>query len=274
MAIEPPFPELDELLTMVGEAGRRMSDSGATEGAAGNISVYSGWSLDPRRRFPLVETIDLPTTVPELAHHAILATGSGRRLREIEIDPAANLGIVIVDEGGRTGKLYTSHRRLFSRLTSEFNSHLAVHHDFVCTTRTNFHTLVHAQPPYLTHLSHIPAYHDELYLNRHLLRWEPESILQLPQGIGYVPFHVPGSPEQMRDTLAALQQHRVVIWGKHGVMSRSETSVKRASDFVEYAETGAHYEYMNLVNDERGEGLTDAEIRAVCQAFDIQQSIF
>ncbi len=274
MALEAPFPELDELLTMIGEAGLRMSEIGATEGAAGNISVYLGWPLDPRRRFPLVETIELPTVVPELAHHAMLVTGSGRRLREIVEDPAANLGCVIVDEGGRTAQLYTSQRRLFARLTSEFNSHLAVHHDFICTTQTNFHTLVHAQPPYLTYLSHVPAYRDEKYLNRHVLRWEPESIMHLPQGIGFVPFHVPGSPEQMRDTLDALRRHRLVIWGKHGVMSRSETSVKRASDFIEYAETGAHYEYMNLANQERGEGLTDEEIRAVCAAFNIEQSIF
>jgi len=88
--------------------------------------------------------------------------------------------------------------------------------------------------------------------------------LQLPQGVGFVPFHVPGSPEQGRDTLDALRRHRLVIWGKHGVMSRSETSVKRASDFIEYVETGAHYEYMNLANQERGEGLTDEEIRAIC----------
>jgi rhamnulose-1-phosphate aldolase len=195
-------------------------------------------------------------------------------LREIVEDPAANLGFVTVDEEGRTGQLYTSPRRLFTRLTSEFNSHLAVHHDFVCASHTNFHTVIHAQPPHLTYLSHIPAYRDEAYLNQHILRWEPESIMQLPEGIGHVPFHVPGSAEQMRDTLEALRRHRVIIWGKHGVVSRSETSVKRASDYIEYAETSARYEYMNLANQGRGEGLTVDEIRAICQAFNIQQSVF
>jgi len=87
MTINTPFPELEELLTMIGEAGYRMSEIGATEGAAGNISVCVGWPIEVRRRFPLAETIDLPIVVPELAHHTILVTGSGRRLREIMEDP-------------------------------------------------------------------------------------------------------------------------------------------------------------------------------------------
>jgi rhamnulose-1-phosphate aldolase len=274
MAIDTLFPEFDELLTMVGEAGRQMAAIDAAEGAAGNISVYVGWPVEPRRQFPLVETIDLPVAVPGLAHHSLLVTGSGRRLREITDAPAANLGFVTINEGGRTGQLYTSPRRRFARLTSELNSHLAVHHDFVCANHTDFHAIIHAQPPYLTYLSQIPAYQDEEYLNRHLLRWEPETIIQLPEGVGLVPFHVPGSADQMQATLEALRSHRLIIWSKRGVVARSETPVKHASDYIEYAETGARYEYLNLVNQERGEGLSVEEIRAICKAFGVDQSIF
>ena len=272
--IEAPYPEFEELLTLIGEAGRRLSEIDASEGAAGNISVYIGWPVDPRRRFPLVETLDLPQPIPELAGKTFLATGSGRRLREIIQDPVANLGCLVVDEGGLTGKLYTSPRRTFARLTSEFNSHLAVHYDQVLHTGTNFHAVVHAQPPHITYLSHIPAYQDTLYLNRHILRWEPELIINLPEGIGPVPFCVPGSQEMMKGTLAGLRQHRIVLWGKHGVMARSDVSVKRAADRIEYIEAAARYEYMNLVNHEMGEGLSADEIRQICLAFGITQTIF
>ena len=274
MAIEAPFPELDELLLVIGAAGHRLSEIEAIEGAAGNISVYIGWPVEPRRKFPIAETIDLPDPIPELAGKSFLVTGSGRRLREIIQDPAANLGFVIVDEGGRTGHLYTSPRRLFLRLTSEFNSHLAVHRDQVHATNTNFHAVIHAQPLHLTYLSHIPRYQNEQYLNRHILRWQPELIVQLPEGLGYLPFLLPGSPQLMAATVESLRTHRVVVWSKHGVMARSDQSVKRAADRIEYAETGAHYEYLNLVNHEQGEGLTAEDMRAVCQAFGIQQSIF
>ncbi|MCC7448274.1 MAG: class II aldolase/adducin family protein [Anaerolineae bacterium] len=274
MAIDPPFPELDELLYLIGEAGQRLSEIEASEGAAGNISIYIGWPIELRRRFPIVETIQLPEAAPELAGKTLLVSGSGRRLREIIQNPAANLGGVVIDKDGLTGKLYTSSQRLFAKLTSEFNSHLAVHHDQIRDTQTNFHAVVHAQPLHLTYLSHIPRYQDELYLNRHILRWEPELIVHMPEGIGYIPFKLPGSPELMQATVEALRVHKLVIWAKHGVMARSDVSVKRAADRIEYMETGARYEYLNLANDEQAEGLTPDEIRAIAQAFNVEQSIF
>ena len=98
--------------------------------------------------------------------------------------------------------------------------------------------------------------------------------MQLPEGIGLVPFKIPGSAELMAATLEALRTHRIVVWGKHGVMARSDVSVKRAADRIEYAEAGARYEYLNLTNAEQGEGLSVAEIRAIAQAFNVQQNIF
>jgi rhamnulose-1-phosphate aldolase len=274
MMLEAPFPELDDLLEMMGEAGRRLSDIEASEGAAGNISVCLRWPIEPRTRFPLAEEINLPQTVPELAGVSFLVSGSGRRLREIINEPTASIACIIVNEGGRTGKLYASYHRRFERVTSEFNSHLAVHFDQVLTSGTNFHAIIHAQPMHLTYLSHIPRYQDETYLNTHLLRWQPETIINLPEGIGFLPFCLPGSPELMAGNVKCLRTHRIVIWAKHGVMARSDVSVKRAADRVEYAETAAKYEYLNLTTGELGEGMSVEEIHAICRAFKVQQSIF
>ncbi len=82
------------------------------------------------------------------------------------------------------------------------------------------------------------------------------------------------SPELMAATVIALRAHRVVVWAKHGVMARSEQSVKRATDRIEYAETGASYEYLNLVNHEQADGLAVEEIRAICDSLGIRQNIF
>jgi rhamnulose-1-phosphate aldolase len=78
----------------------------------------------------------------------------------------------------------------------------------------------------------------------------------------------------MAATVQALRTHRIVLWCKHGVVARSDVSVKRAADRIEYAETGARYEYMNLANGEQAEGLTVDEIRTICSAFSVQQAIF
>ncbi len=274
MPIDQPYPDLHELLELMGEAGARLSDINASEGAAGNLSIYIGWPMEPRRTFPMVETIQLPNSAPHLAGGSMLMSGSGRRLREILQDPADNLGFVIIDEGGLTGKLYTTPRRLFQRLSSEFNSHLAIHDDQVALSGTNFHTVAHAQPTYLTYLSHIPQYRDETYLNRRLLRWQPELIVNLPEGIGLVPFHVPGTPDLMQSTVESLRKHRITSWSKHGVVARSDISIKRTVDRIEYAEAAAHYEYLDLANHGLADGLSTEEIRAICKALNIKQDIF
>ncbi len=272
--LTPPFPEIDDLLHMMGEAGRRLAEIEASEGAAGNISVCLRWPVEPRSRFPLMEEIELPQRVPELAGATFLVTGSGRRLRELPDVPTAHIACIVVDDGGRTGRLYTSYHRRFERVTSEFNSHLAVHYDQMAASGANFHAVIHAQPMHITYLSHVPRYQDERTLNTRLLRWQPETIVNLPEGIGFIPFAVPGSAELMAGNVAALRRHRIVIWAKHGVMARSDVSVKRAADRVEYAETAAKYEYFNLQVGEIGEGLSPDEIRAICSNFGVQQVIF
>ncbi len=273
MALEAPYPELDEFLAAIGAAGQRVSEIAASEGAAGNISICIGWPIEVRRRFPLAEPIELPLAAPALAGMQIIVSGSGRRLRDIHRDPAAHLAVVAIGPDGHAGQLYTSPRRLFAQVTSEFNSHLAVHNDQVERTGTNFHALIHAQPPHLTYLSHIPAYRDQDYINRRLLRWEPETIVNLPEGIGVLPYRLPGSPAMMDANLQGLRDYRIVVWSKHGVMARSEISVTKAADRIEYAETAALYEYMDLVNGGQAEGLTIEELREVVRAFNVSTNL-
>lgn len=274
MAIDQPYPEFDELMEVIGEAGVRISSIDASEGAAGNLSIFVGWPIDPRRKFPVLEPITLPVPAPHLAGGTIIMSGSGRRLREIIDAPTRNLGCVSINTDGLTGTLYVAPDKLFQRLSSEFNSHIAIHEDQVALTGTNFHSVVHAQPRHLTYLSHIPQYRDEKYLNRRLLRWQPELIVNLPEGIGMVPFQVPGSAALEEATVASLRMHRIVVWCKHGVVARSDQSIKRAADRVEYAEAAANYEYLDLANNSPAEGLTVEEVRAICTTFGIEQDIF
>jgi rhamnulose-1-phosphate aldolase len=273
MPLTAPLPDLDEVLASMGEGGRRIALIDAGEGAAGNISVCIGWPIEVRRRFPVAEPIALPVPAPHLARHTVLVTGSGRRLRDIAASPATNIGAVVIGADGVTATLWTAPGRLFERLTSEWNSHLAVHEDTVARTDTNYHAVVHAQPPHITYLSHLPAYQDEAYFNSRVMRWEPETIVQLPQGVGILRFMIPGSAELMAANVASLRSHRIDVWGKHGVMARSDISVTRAVDRIEYAEAGARYEYMDLLAGGGGQRLSDDELRSIKDAFGVQTDL-
>src|SRR3990172_5681169 len=95
--LQPPYPELDDLLEMMGEAGRHLANIEASEGAAGNISVCLRWPVEPRSRFPMMEETELPQPVPELAGASFLVTGSGRRLREIEDEQTTNIAFILLN---------------------------------------------------------------------------------------------------------------------------------------------------------------------------------
>ena len=265
---------LHEIAYQLGQAGLRLAEIGAAEGAAGNMSVCIRRPMDAGVLFPKEQTVELPHPVPELAGMMLMVTGSGRRLREVAEAPLANVACALVEPGGRKAKLFTSSQAQFTRVTSEFNSHLAVHHDRMRSSEIQLHTVLHAQPLHLTLLSHLDDYQDEKYLNRSLLRWQPETILNMPEGIGLVPFLLPGSAQLVVETQLAQRGHRIIVWARHGVMARADDSVLHASDLIEYAETAAHYEFLNRVSGEPGGGLSPDEIREICRMWNVQQSIF
>ncbi len=266
--------EVKQLLKDMGEVGKRLSEIGATEGAAGNISICVRDTMEIREFFPQMTIIDLPVPAPDLVGATILATGSGRRLRDSAEAPTANLAAIIIEDGGKTGRMFTSVDCPFKRVTSEFNSHLAVHHDQMRSRHIKSHAIVHAQPKHLTFLSHLPRYQNERYLNTHLLRWQPETILNFPEGIGVLPFLLPGSVHLMLESMLCLREHHLVIWSQHGVMARADESIFHALDLVEYIETAAQYEVLNLSTGETSAGLSPENIRAVAESWNIQQRIY
>jgi rhamnulose-1-phosphate aldolase len=269
------YPEtVSEVIQSIGAAGQRLNDIDAVEAGAGNISACFNWPVDLSQFFNETREIELPYPSPALAGYTVLVTGSGCRLRSLARNPRNNIGAVVVHPDGLSGTLHYKKNGNFGRPTSEFNSHLAVHTDQIGARGIDFHAVIHAQPPHLTLLSHIPEYQGTLPLNRRILRWEPETIVQLREGVGYLPFMVPGSDELMAANVANLREFQIVLWAKHGVMARSDTSPLKACDRIEYAETGARYEYLNLTIGGRAEGLSEAELTRVVRAFDVDTTLF
>ena len=266
--------ELKQLLVQMGQVGKHLFDLRAAEGAAGNLSVCFREDLDVSNIFPEVQTIELPVPAPDLAGAMVIVSGAGRRLRDILESPAANLACIAVEPGGQTGRMFTSPDCQFRRVTSEFNSHLAVHHDQMRARDLKLHAIIHAQPLHLTYLSHLAEYQDEGYLNRHLLRWQPETIYIFPEGIGVLPFMLPGSAQLTNETVPALREHRLLLWSQHGVMARADDSILTALDLIEYAETAAQYEYLNLSAGGLRGGLSAKQLRAISQHWNIRQKMF
>ncbi|HEY0734643.1 MAG TPA: class II aldolase/adducin family protein [Herpetosiphonaceae bacterium] len=264
-------PSITSLIAEIGAVGVRMTEIDAAEGAAGNISVFLRDLDSPPDYAGERRVIDLPLAAPALAGGWLLVTGAGRRLRDVGTTPATTLCWLHIHEHGQQAALFVGSD---IRPTSELNSHLAVHNDQVARRGLSRHVVLHAQPPYLTYLSHIERYGDTTALNRRLLRWQAETIIEFPEGIAMLPFEVPSSPEQAQATMCAMRYHRAVVWQRHGIVTRTDGSISKAGDLVEYAEAAARYEYLNLQSGEPSGGLSDDQMRLICERLGVEQSIF
>lgn len=261
-------------LDEIGEAGTALHDMGAAEGAAGNLSIFlpddtiglSGLLLarmSRKRSYPVASGMNLPTG-------AILISGSRRRLRDLGVDLDETLCAIEVEKDGST---WLHHSDDFEvEPTSEIDSHLAIHATSVAgVARVN--AVVHAQPPYLTYLSHIPEYQDENRLNRQLLRWEPETIVNFPNGFRTLPYMTPGTPELGKQTGLAMLRHQLVVWNQHGIIVQSDRSLTAAIDLIEYAEAVARYEVIDIQCGRHAVGLTVDDLRGLVERFNVETSL-
>ncbi len=252
------------LLRAFDGAGTDLTQLAAAEAAAGNISVFVRKLEGVQKALPAKTEFSLPVRAPALAGGWVVVTGTGRRLRDLEREARKNVCALKIQRDGVSAVLHAEGNL---RPTSELNSHLAVHSDQVSMHGYAFHAVVHAQPRFLTYLSHHPGYQDSSELNRRLMRWEPETSLAFPEGIETISFEVPGTEQMMLATVRALRDHRMVIWQRHGAVTRSDQSIQAASDLIEYAETAAHFEYLNLQLGEPSHGMSPSEMRDLRQAW-------
>jgi rhamnulose-1-phosphate aldolase len=255
----------------MGDTGQRMWLIGAAEGAAGNLSVWQRTLPDLPAALADRGALELPLEVPALAGGWVLVTAAGRRIRDVATRPEQTLCALHVDDAGVSARLFAG---AGLRPTSELNSHLAIHADHVGRRALEHHAVAHAQPLQLTFLSHIERYATTPELNRRLMRWQPETIVEFPEGIGVLGFEVPGSLEQTAVTATALRQHRAVVWTRHGIVTRADSGIGKAGDLVEYAEAAARYEALNLQHGEPAAGLSVADILQVCARYNVDQRVF
>ncbi|HAX24103.1 MAG TPA: rhamnulose-1-phosphate aldolase [Chloroflexi bacterium] len=264
---------IDTWIAEMASAAVRLAALRAVEGAAGNISLFlpddtPGLDRFLSERMPRAGKADVGDSAA-LPPGVLLITGTGRRLPDLARDPDQALCAIAFDQ---EGAVWLHRAPGDVRPTSEIDSHLGIH-AATLAGHARVHAVVHAQPPKLTWLSHIPAYQDQARLNRQLLRWQPETMVMLSDGICVLPFVTPGTPEQGELTARAMRQHRLVIWSQHGVVARSDRGPAGCVDLIDYVETVAEYEVIDLIAGRPATGLTLDQLRQIARRFGLSSDL-
>ena len=87
----------------------------------------------------------------------------------------------------------------------------------------------------------------------------PEAITFLPEGIGLVPYQLPGSEKIAIQSIKALKHHKLIIWQKHGCMAVGK-DVNDAFDKIDIAAKSARIYFLCKNAGYEPEGLSDVQI--------------
>ena len=146
-------------------------------------SVMDSFSFDR-------EFTPIGVDVPNLAGEYFLVTGSGKFMRNVILDPAANICVIQVDETGKNYRIVWGLTE-GGRPTSELPTHLMNHSIKKELTGGRHRVILHSHPTNLIALTFILPLTDEAF-TRELWEMATECPVVFPDGVGVVPWMVPG----------------------------------------------------------------------------------
>ena len=261
MKITDQNPLLKKLIEDVAEIAGYLWERGWAERNAGNISVNISTIIAKAsinlKKHPYVE---MTTPYPELANMSFLVTGTGKRMRDLARKPLDNALLIQLSKDGR-GYYILSREKESTDIfmpTSEFPTHLGIHQ--MVKRRGSKETVVlHTHATELVALTQIRDYCDQEKLNKLLWGMHPETMVFVPQGIGFVPYVTPGTDDIAAESLKVLEKHPIVLWEKHGVFCIGD-SIIDTFDNIDIMAKSAKIFFLTRSAGYSPEGLSDKEL--------------
>jgi len=210
---------------------------GWAEKNAGNISVDVSDAIGTVKKLSRFPRIKIKIPGQRLTGRCYLVTTAGSRMRELRQQPEKYLLLVHIAQNLDGYHIVWGGEGSKSQPTSEFISHLKIH-AFLREKGSRQTAVIHAHPTHLVALTYIKKYNREKNLNRLLWSMHPEIRIFIPEGVGLSKYRCPGTVGLADSTVAALENHRLVIWEKHGCIAIG-ADVHEAFDLIDIAEKTA-----------------------------------
>lgn len=248
--LEAPF-----LIEMVRTA-TNMYHHGWDERNGGNISLLLDESeiaeyLDPNA---VLRTIPTGFYAPSLAGRYFLVTGTGKYFKNVQYDPAKNLGLFRIGADGETAELLWGYSD-GGTFTSELPAHLMSHEVRLRVNPEN-RVVMHCHPANLLAMTYVHSL-EEREFTRTLWQMCTECIVVFPDGVNVLPWMLCGTNEIGEATAEKMQTARLVVWAQHGIYGAGadldetfgliETAEKAAEIYLKIA----HLPLKQTINDEQ-----------------------
>lgn len=174
------------------------------------INEIKDFLKEPEESFPT------EISVPNLAGEYFLVTGSGKYLKNVSLAPFKNLAIVLIDDKGENYKIVWGLSKE-EKPTSEFPTHLECH-SIKKEQNASYRVIYHAHPVNIIALSATLPCDDDI-VTKATWGMMTECPVIYPEGLGIVPWMVPGGREIANATAEKMRKfkYNAVIWALHGI---------------------------------------------------------
>lgn len=219
--------------------------------------------LDPSN---VVKNFPLDFPVEDLANRYFIVTGSGKYFKNVMKDPADTLAILKVASDGNSVDLLwglENGGKPTSELPSHFMSHMAR-----LKQDPNHRVIIHTHTTNVIAMTFVHDLSPKAF-TKTLWQMCTECVVVFPEGVGLLPWMVPGTDKIGLETAKSMEEHRLVVWPHHGIFGAGE-SIDDAFGLIETAEKAAQV-YMLVASHQGGikQTITDQELLGLAEAFDV-----
>ena len=254
-------------ITEMGRICTTMYSHGWDERNSGNISLLLTEEeiADYIDTSTVLRKIPADFSAPTLEGKYFLVTGTGKYFKNVECDPARNLGLVRISAEGTEAELLWG----FSdggTFTSEFAAHM-MSHAARLTADPKQRVVMHCHPTNLLAMTYVHDL-DEREFTRTLWRMCTECVFVFPDGVNVLPWMVCGTNEIGMATAEKMKTARICVWAMHGIYAVG-SSLDEAFGLIETAEKAAEV-YLKIAHLPWKQCLTDAQLHLLEERFHVK----
>ncbi len=213
------------------------------------------------------EWVNMGVQAENLAGEYFITTGSGKFFRNVEIRPCESFGIVEINEAGDSWRIVWGLEG--AKPTSEFPSHFMNHSVRKAATNGANRVIYHLHATNVIALTYVLPLTDRDF-SRALWKSATECPVVFPEGVGVVPWMVPGGADIAMATSELMKTYQAAIWAQHGLFASgpdfditfglAHTIEKSAEVYVKVLSTGQPIL----------QTITDDALRAIAKDFGVQ----
>jgi rhamnulose-1-phosphate aldolase len=150
-----------------------------------------------------------------LAGSYFITTGSGKYFRNVVLKPEESFGIVEINAEGKAWRIVWGLDN-GGRPTSEFPTHFMNHAVRLRATNGKNRVIYHAHTPNLIAMTYVLPLTAKDF-SQALWRSATECPVVFPEGVGVVPWLVPGGANIAKATCKVMENFQAALWSHHGL---------------------------------------------------------